>query len=124
VTVTDICQSLGWPECSRRFDVGPERADAEILINDNIYWLEWDSGCEDRKQWLHRISHYRGDHTILVVTQNADRLKDLMEWSGRLGDGGYFTTLDAALADPYECIWRSLNGSVETLEKPSENDVA
>lgn len=125
IGISHFFESLGWIHGRRHHDVNPEiRPDAEILINGNLYFLEWDTGTESRKQWIKRISHYTDNFTLLVVTRDTKRKKDLVSWSGSLEDSVYLTTMEQALQTPYETIWEALDGSKYPLEKPVGKGVA
>ena len=119
IGISRFFEAMGWPHGRRYRDVDPEiRPDAELLINDSLYFVEWDTGSESRTQWLKRISHYTGDFTLLVVTRDEKRLKDLVDWSGQLEDSVYLTTMEHALLTPYQTIWQALDGNIHPLEKP------
>ena len=121
--ITDFFQALGWPHGRRAADVDEKiLPDAELLLSGVKYLLEYDTGSMRRHHIQARWRKYERTETVLVVTRDEERLRDLLNWSAILAERAVFTTLQKALGDPWGDIWVDLNGEAWAIEKPVEQE--
>ena len=120
VALTDICLALGG-DCVR----GPKtkkRCDAQIVLNNTEYLVEFCTGSMGLKsvesQWA---TKYAGcENTVLVVTVDEPRRKQLLEVLSRIDAAMYVGLLDDVVRDPFGAIWLDADGAVAAVEKPCD----
>ena len=87
------------------------RPDAEVQINDDLFYLELDRGSMRIDQIEERLAKYRGcPHMALWVCPNQKRLEAVRRAANAVVRDALFTTFDEALADPHAEIWQDFNG--------------
>jgi len=124
--ISKFFAALGWPHGRRAADVDTKiLPDAELFFNGLKYLVEHDTGSMRRSQiqarWR-KIQSCDAEDTVLVITRDEHRLRDLLDWSGVLGDQAHFTTLDKALSDPYGDIWVDLDGETWAIDQRIEQN--
>lgn len=87
------------------------RPDAEVQINDDLFYLELDRGSMREDQIEQRMAKYRGcPHMALWVCPDGSRLEVLRRCAEPVVRDALFTTFAEALADPHAEIWQDFKG--------------
>jgi len=127
VLLTELCLRIHAGRILRGPHVvdGRVRPDAELWINDRLYYLELDRGTMGYAQIAGRFRKYEEcPHLALWVCANADRLNGLRSRAEPLRHTALFTTLAEALVTPHGAIWRDYNGDTAALPRQEEKSQA
>lgn len=82
------------------------RADAEMIMNGHMFFVELDTGSEPYSKVERRQNSYRAvTDFLLYVTLSERRMQGLVKHSERVKNIAMFTTLDAVLRAPNGQIW-------------------
>ncbi len=95
------------------------RPDAEVWINGEVYYLEWDRGTMGYTQIVrHRFRKYEGcRHLALWVCSSEGRREGLRSRAERIRSVALFTTAAEALASPHGEIWTDYHGGRAALPR-------
>jgi hypothetical protein len=121
VELTDLCLRLDAAKILR----GPQvtdltvRPDAEVWINDRLYYAELDRGTMGYGRIVgERFRKYEGcPHLSLWVCSTEARREGLRSRSERIRHTALFTTLAQALASPHERVWIDYAGQWAALPR-------
>jgi hypothetical protein len=122
IELTDVCLRLDAGRISRGphvtdFEVRP---DAEVWINERLYYLELDRGTMGYAQIDRRFRAYEGcPHLALWVCGSRERLEGLRRRAGRVRTTALFATLADVLATPHGRIWHDHSGQTAALPRES-----
>ena len=101
------------------------RPDAQMLLEEQKYYVELDTGHMSMGQIKRRQVVYRDvtDHLVLYVTLGTQRrVKSLIQASQLIDKIGLFTTLDEAMADPSGAIWKTREGELFSIASAANGD--
>jgi hypothetical protein len=98
------------------------RPDAELLINGQRYFLEFDRGTMSYKAVIEtRFSQYRAcPDFVLWVCATEARMEELRRQAESLRGTALFTTLNLALRNPHAAIWTDFDGERAALPRSQE----
>lgn len=126
VQLTELCLRLDAGKILRGShildtDVLP---DAEVWINGDVYYLEWDRGTMGVAQIVrHRFVKYETcRHLVLWVCPTALRRDALRGHAERIRHIALFTTAGEALVSPHREIWLDYGGKKATLTRQREGN--
>ncbi len=89
------------------------RADAELVINGQLFYVELDRGSEGRPQVRKQMDRYKSAGAdVLWICQTEKRMHNLMALTD--SPNTWFTTYDKCLT-PHEEIWANIHGEVTAL---------
>lgn len=121
VELTRFCLALHAGQIRR----GPQiqdvavRPDAEVWINRDLYYLEWDCGTMSYAQIVrHRFPNYRDcKHLVLWVCSTAARRDGLRIRAAAIRHAALFATAADALASPHATVWHDHAGRLAALPR-------
>ncbi len=98
--------------------------DAEVWINDELYYLEWDRGTMSYPQIVrYRFSKYETSrHLALWICPSELRRDGLRARAERIHSTALFTTADEALISPHRHIWIDYQGERAALPRQKRVD--
>jgi hypothetical protein len=98
------------------------RPDAEVWINGDVYYLEWDRGTMSYGQIVqHRFRKYENcRHLVLWVSPSVVRQEGLRGRAERIRTIALFTTAGEALVSPHRAIWVDYQGEKASLPRQGE----
>jgi hypothetical protein len=121
VQITQLCLLLGAEMIFR----GPHvrdtavRPDAEVWINGEAYYLEWDRGTMSYSQVERcRFPKYENCRNLALWVCPTDVRRDgLRSRAARVRDFALFTTAAEALTSPHDAIWVDYSGQRAALPR-------
>ncbi len=125
----DLLHEVGLTELCLRLDAasilrGPHatdrtiRPDAEVRINDRLYYLENDTGSIGYAQMVRRFRLYQDfPHFTLWVCPTPDRRDGLRQRAELIRHCALFATFPEAVADPHRAIWLDFAGNRAALPR-------
>ena len=124
VQLTEMCFRLDAEKILR----GPHvldafvRPDAEVWINNDVYYLEWDRGTMSYGQIMHhRFRKYEEcQHLALWVCSTDMRRDGLRARAEKIRHVALFATAAVALTSPHRDIWMDYHGERVALPRQRE----
>lgn len=120
VELTELCFRLDAARILR----GPHttndriRPDAEVWINDRVYYLELDRSTMGYAQMARRFRLYEGfPHFVLWVCPTAERRDGLRARAEALRSCALFTTFAEAVVSPHALVWLDFAGERAALPR-------
>lgn len=94
------------------------RADAEVVINQELFYLELDRGTMRMGQIERRLARYEGSrHISLWICADGKRLEEVRRRAAKVRHTALFTTFAEAKADPHAEIWQDFGGARVALPR-------
>ncbi len=95
------------------------RPDAELLIGNHRYLLEFDHGTVSYQEIVQeRFAKYLAcPDVVLWVCHTPARMEGLRRRADMIRQTALFTTLDLALVDPHAAIWMDFDGETAALPR-------
>jgi hypothetical protein len=117
VGVSELCLCYREAAISRSYDVDPElREDAILVMGDETYHLEWDTGTEGYEQVMRKFKRYEGcDDCVLWVTSTEERREGLRRRAKVVKDNGLFAVVTDVVANPHGEVWLDFDGARHSI---------
>jgi hypothetical protein len=125
IELTELCLRIDAGKILRGPHVTDDRIrpDAEVWINDQLYYLEHDRGTMGYAQIAGRFRLYEGiPHFVLWVCSTPERRDGLRTRAEGVRHCALFTTFAEAVISPHAAIWSDFRGEKATL--PREDSTA
>ena len=120
IGLTELCFRIDAGRIVRGPHMTDDRVlpDAEVWIDGQAYYLEFDRGTMSHAQIERRFRKYEGcPHFVLWVCCTEGRLDALRKRAERIRGTALFTTYAEAVADPHDAIWRDFAGERVALPR-------
>jgi len=124
VQLTGLCLQLDAEKILRGSQIIDEevRPDAEVWINGELYYLEWDRGTMSYAQIVRqRFRKYEGCRRLVLWVCSTDvRREGLRSRAESIRQVALFTTAGEALASPHGNIWLDCQGGRASLPRQKQ----
>ena len=120
VELTELCFRIDAARILRGPHMTDDRVrpDAEVWINEQLYYLELDRGTMSYAQIGRRFRKYENcPHFSLWVCSTEERLEAMRRRAERIRHTALFTTYAEAVVDPHADIWRDFGGGRVSLPR-------
>lgn len=116
--LTKLCLGISAETIRTGTSVDQRLADAELVINGKLHYLELDRGTMGYAEVIGRLDKYRDcQDKVLWVMSSELRIKGILERTKNLPATFLFTTYEKARQDFHQAIWTDATGITSCVER-------